>query len=194
VENKILDAAVALFGIQQFHEVRMEDIAARAKVGKGTLYRYFGDKDALFHALIERASREYRERLRRAAGCGGSARETLRRIVGMILVFWDERPQVLNLIQRSEVLRGAFPWAEERSETIRLFGQAMRAGTAQGEFAVDHPETAALLLAGGLRFLVLAGPRPRPVDLADRVLDAMLRPAPAVSAGPNARAAEDVSR
>ena len=52
--DKVLDAAARLFGTQRFHEVRMEDIAAEATVGKGTLYRYFNDKEELFVALLER--------------------------------------------------------------------------------------------------------------------------------------------
>src|SRR5262245_18615534 len=46
--DKMLNAAARLFGTQRFHEVRMEDIAAEAAVGKGTIYRYFSDKDELY--------------------------------------------------------------------------------------------------------------------------------------------------
>jgi hypothetical protein len=44
-----------------------------------------------------------------------------------------------------------------------------------------------------LRLLVLAGPKPRPVDLADRVLDAMLRPVVPGANGPAACAVEGVA-
>src|SRR5438132_288135 len=57
--DKMLDAAVALFGRRRFHEVRMDDIAAEAEVGKGTLYRYFTDKEELYLALLARSARQY---------------------------------------------------------------------------------------------------------------------------------------
>ena len=35
-----------------YHEVRMDDIAERAQVAKGTLYLHFKDKEALYRALM----------------------------------------------------------------------------------------------------------------------------------------------
>ena len=55
--EKILAAAAQLFATHRFHEARMEDIAALAEVGKGTLYRYFKDKEELYLALLQRATR-----------------------------------------------------------------------------------------------------------------------------------------
>ena len=57
--DKMLDAAVQLFGRRRFHEVRIDDIAAEAEVGKGTLYRYFTDKEELYVALLTRSARQY---------------------------------------------------------------------------------------------------------------------------------------
>ena len=51
----MLAAAARLFGSQRFHEVRMEDIAAEAAVAKGTLYRYFADKEQLYRAMLVRS-------------------------------------------------------------------------------------------------------------------------------------------
>jgi AcrR family transcriptional regulator len=61
--DKILRAAGQLFGTQRFHEVRMDDIAAQAEVSKGTLYRYFNDKEELFQALVTRSSEDILIRL-----------------------------------------------------------------------------------------------------------------------------------
>ncbi|HEV2812899.1 MAG TPA: helix-turn-helix domain-containing protein [Solirubrobacteraceae bacterium] len=48
---KIVEAAKAAFG-ERGLETQMEDVAKRACVGVGTLYRHFPTKDALVHALI----------------------------------------------------------------------------------------------------------------------------------------------
>ena len=42
----------------------MEDISAEADVGKGTLYRYFRDKEELYLALLSRAAEQIQERVR----------------------------------------------------------------------------------------------------------------------------------
>lgn len=49
----ILDAALAEFSAKGFAAARMEDIARRAGVAKGTLYLYFTDKSGLFSGLID---------------------------------------------------------------------------------------------------------------------------------------------
>src|SRR5579859_2300364 len=87
--DKMLDAAAQLFGTQRFHEVRMEDIAAEAAVGKGTLYRYFSDKEELYLALLERASQQILEKLKRLASDVEGARNKLNAIVAGILAFFD---------------------------------------------------------------------------------------------------------
>lgn len=46
-------AALALFVEKGFSATRLEDVAARAGVSKGTLYLYFDSKDALFKAVIQ---------------------------------------------------------------------------------------------------------------------------------------------
>lgn len=50
--QRIIDAAIQLFAERPYHEVRMDDIAERTKVAKGTLYLHFKDKEALFQALM----------------------------------------------------------------------------------------------------------------------------------------------
>jgi AcrR family transcriptional regulator len=51
----ILDAALTVFAERGFEAARLDDIAARAGIAKGTLYLYFADKEALFEALIRSA-------------------------------------------------------------------------------------------------------------------------------------------
>jgi AcrR family transcriptional regulator len=51
--SELTAAALALFVEKGFAATRLEDIAARAGVSKGTLYLYFGSKQALFKAAIQ---------------------------------------------------------------------------------------------------------------------------------------------
>lgn len=50
---ELLEAALGLFVEKGFTATRLEDVAARAGVSKGTLYLYFENKDALFKAVIQ---------------------------------------------------------------------------------------------------------------------------------------------
>jgi AcrR family transcriptional regulator len=56
--REILQAALEVFGEQGLAGARIDHIAARAGVGKGTLYHYFPGKDALFRELVRQTVRE----------------------------------------------------------------------------------------------------------------------------------------
>ncbi|MEI7804765.1 MAG: TetR/AcrR family transcriptional regulator [Hyphomicrobiales bacterium] len=48
----ILTAALAEFSAQGFTATRLDDVARRAGIAKGTIYLYFRDKESLFQELI----------------------------------------------------------------------------------------------------------------------------------------------
>ena len=50
--DEILAAALASFAERGFASTRLEDVAARAGISKGTLYLYFRSKDELFKAVV----------------------------------------------------------------------------------------------------------------------------------------------
>jgi AcrR family transcriptional regulator len=50
--GELIEAALEVFAVYGFAATRLEDIAARAGVTKGTIYLYFADKEALFEAVV----------------------------------------------------------------------------------------------------------------------------------------------
>ncbi len=61
--ERILCAAARLVGERGIDCVSMDDVAAEAGVGKGTLYRRFGDRSSLLRALIEEPERDFQDAL-----------------------------------------------------------------------------------------------------------------------------------
>ena len=51
--QEILEAALSVFAERGFAAARMDDIAERARVSKGTIYLYFESKESVFRALIQ---------------------------------------------------------------------------------------------------------------------------------------------
>src|SRR5271157_5062947 len=51
-QEAILKAALDVFSEHGFAAARLDDVAQRAGVAKGTLYLYFPDKEALFENLL----------------------------------------------------------------------------------------------------------------------------------------------
>lgn len=60
----ILDAAFETFKDQRFDAVKLDDIAAHAGVGKGTLYLYFKNKEDLFIKMALDGAEQMAERMK----------------------------------------------------------------------------------------------------------------------------------
>jgi AcrR family transcriptional regulator len=78
---RILDAAERLFAERGVEKVSMDEIAACAGVGKGTLYRRFGDRSGLAQALLDAREVEFQEAFVRGPaplGPGAPPQERLR--------------------------------------------------------------------------------------------------------------------
>jgi AcrR family transcriptional regulator len=57
LEQRILDAALEQFRLLGIRRSSIDDVARRARVGRATVFRRFGSKDALVHALVLREVR-----------------------------------------------------------------------------------------------------------------------------------------
>src|SRR5262249_37789581 len=74
--DQILVAAVELFAERGFHGTTVPDIATRAKVGAGTIYRYFPSKEALVNTLYQ----VHKERLAGVMMAGLDLEKPLRQV------------------------------------------------------------------------------------------------------------------
>lgn len=178
--DKILAAAARLFARQHFHEARMEDIAAAAEVGKGTLYRYFKDKEELYQALLDRAAEEMPPRLRAAVAAADGPRARLEAATAALMSYFREQPHLFDLIHHAEVtqrLGPDSPWQHARNETTACFQEIFAEGVEDGVFDVADAQVAMLLLLGGLRAVLRFGEGLSPRGLPRRIVYQFLSPA-----------------
>src|SRR2546425_9474024 len=77
----ILRAAETIFTRRDYHEVQMDDVAEACGVGKGTLYRYFPGKHALYFAVMFEGIERLRAELAAAVGTSEPAARKIRGIV-----------------------------------------------------------------------------------------------------------------
>ena len=86
--GRILDAAANLIDERGVEAVSMDDVAAAAGVGKGTLYRRFGDKAGLGVAILDARERDLQEAILRGPpplGPGAPPRERLHAFIDAYL-------------------------------------------------------------------------------------------------------------
>jgi AcrR family transcriptional regulator len=79
--RRILAAAAALIEEHGVAQVSMEAIAASAGVGKGTLFRRFGDRSGLVMALLDERTREFQDALIRGEPPLGPGAPPVERVV-----------------------------------------------------------------------------------------------------------------
>ena len=100
--GKILDAAERLFAEQGSGNVSMEAVAEAAGVGKGTVYRRFGDRATLARTLMDDRERRFQERCIRGEpplGPGAPAAERLAAFGEALLGLIDEHADLLLAIE-----------------------------------------------------------------------------------------------
>jgi TetR/AcrR family transcriptional regulator len=67
---EILTAAIKLFADKGFDRTTVEEIAGHANIGKGTVYLYFKNKEAIYRALIEKGLSDLERILTQSTGHG----------------------------------------------------------------------------------------------------------------------------
>jgi AcrR family transcriptional regulator len=97
---RILDAARKLMKKRALDQLCMDELAALAGVGKGTLYRRFEDKQALLLALLDDDERILQEDIR-ASYKKGAPREALLGLLDKLYAFHLEHAPVLAAAEAS---------------------------------------------------------------------------------------------
>lgn len=99
----VLDAAATLFREHGVAAVSMDAVAAAAGVGKGTLFRRFGDKAGLALALLDARERELQEAiLFGAAPLGPAEPASGKRLVAFVEAYLTYALDHLDLLRMSE--------------------------------------------------------------------------------------------
>jgi AcrR family transcriptional regulator len=100
--RRVLEAAAALFAERGVAAVTMDDVVAAAGVGKGTLYRSFGDKSGLAAALLDERERQLQAGIlhgRAPLGPGAPASGRLEAFVRAYLAYVAENLELVWMSQ-----------------------------------------------------------------------------------------------
>ncbi|HEY9536381.1 MAG TPA: TetR/AcrR family transcriptional regulator [Kiloniellaceae bacterium] len=95
---RILHAATEEFADKGYDGARVDEIAKQSDVNKNSLYHYFGSKEQLFVAVLERAYTTLRERQADLSIRGMAPEEGMRRLVEFNANIWIEMPELIRLL------------------------------------------------------------------------------------------------
>ena len=96
--NSILDAALKLFAEKGYYHTRMDDIAAEALLGKGTLYYYFRTKEELYFKLLKREEARLTEELSHHLNDNMNIEEFLITVVNFFIEYFSKHREYISIL------------------------------------------------------------------------------------------------
>jgi AcrR family transcriptional regulator len=124
---RVLAAAVKLFEERDAGCVSMDDVASAAGVGKGTLFRRFGDRAGLAQAVLDERERRFQEQVIRGPAPLGPGAPPVERLITFGEHVLDIRAQHLPLVLMAEDREARFrsgPFAFYRLHMTLLVREA----------------------------------------------------------------------
>ena len=126
-EERMLDAAEAVFGKHGFQAASMDEIARRSGITKALLYQYFGSKEGLYEACVERGRADLFEVLREAVTAAAPGRPQLAAFVNGYFDFVEENRGVWWLLYGEASSSAVNAMRRRNAELIaELFERALK--------------------------------------------------------------------
>ncbi|MFW6051263.1 MAG: TetR/AcrR family transcriptional regulator [Myxococcota bacterium] len=119
---RILEAATAEFARKGYDGARLRDVAEAAGVHHALLHHYFGDKEGLFRAVVERAFAAASSRAFEALRSTHDVQELTERYVETLVEFYAENPYLVQILHFASLDEGspAYAQCEEIGRDISL--------------------------------------------------------------------------
>lgn len=151
-QRRVLDAARRVIEQVGAEALTMDAVAAEAGVGKGTVFRRFGDRGSLLHALLDDEERQLQDRVLRGPPPLGPGALPLERLIAYGDVRLDHLARHGELLSAAESRGGPLPAGSTHPVEV-----AARLHVAHLLRSAGHPpESAAVLAAALLGFLCAA--------------------------------------
>ncbi|MCP4006014.1 MAG: TetR/AcrR family transcriptional regulator [bacterium] len=140
--RSILDAATSEFSVHGLAGARVDRLAAAAGLNKAMIYHYFGDKEGLYLAVLERAYAGIREAEAQLDWTDAPPAEAVRRLVHFTWDYFVAHPEFLSLLntenlQRARYVRRSEHVAHLQSSLVDGLRAVIARGEASGEFRRD---------------------------------------------------------
>jgi AcrR family transcriptional regulator len=176
--TEILEKAIQLFAARCYGGTDTQLLADELQVGKGTLYRYFQNKEELFLAAVEHILGEMRERIDAAIAAVADPLAVIRAGLLAYLTFFAEHPDYVELLIQERALfkdRGTPTYFQYRERNIQRWRDLYCGLMAEGRLRIMPPEritdVVSDLVYGTMCANYFAHRDPDPVQQVEAILD-----------------------
>ncbi|MCC7045672.1 MAG: TetR family transcriptional regulator [Alphaproteobacteria bacterium] len=137
--ERILEAATAEFAASGLGGARVDAIAHRAAVNKRMIYHYFGSKEDLFLAVMERTYEHIRRRESELNLAAMAPVAAMRKLVKFTFNYFSENPHFVTLLNSENLHRARHIRRSARVEAINspvvsALSRLLARGRAEGVF------------------------------------------------------------
>ena len=135
VRQAVMEAALALATERGFQKVSMSDVAVRAGITRATLYKYFGDVDAIFREWHRATLHDHLGRVAEIANGEGDPAAKLAEILETyaLTVFRHHGSRFASMLHLQDHVRRA------EEHLIGILAELVGAGARSGQFRRDIP-------------------------------------------------------
>ena len=134
---------VSAFSTTALRKTTIDEIAADASIGKGTVYLYFETKEAILFTLAREVKRNVTDQMRAIAGCLASPEEKLRRmLLASVLSVHDvaqvtvHGSELVNELLSPRLMECGQP---ERAAQLEILTATLEEGVQKGTFELPCP-------------------------------------------------------
>lgn len=157
----ILQAAEIEFANRGFARARLEDIAKPVRITRAAIIYHFGEKKALYAAVLEAAFTALAERISAALEADAPHAERVERLIGAWVDYAAERPTLARLFMR-EVADSPRELAPELRQLVdpmfSVVTEGIEKGQKEGAFRDVDPVLVVSILAGATMWFVTDAP------------------------------------
>jgi TetR/AcrR family transcriptional regulator len=162
--RRLLAAARAAFAAKGLAGARVDEIARAAGINKQLVYHYFGSKDGLYLAVLERVYAEIREQERALSLEHLPPDEAMARLIAFSFDYLAEHPDFIALLndengQSGRHLAKSHRMHEMNSPLIALIRQTLRNGAENGIFRDDMDALQLYISIAGLAYFYFSNNR-----------------------------------
>ena len=152
--KEIIRIAAQLFSEKSYHDVTIDEIAAKVGVAKGTIYLYFKSKERLYLEILENGFEAIESLIEKEIAKSDPAPEKLKKVLMLIFGFYRQNLDVLRILSRDEthLIREHYRFTEQwRHRRVKLYEKILEKGVKEGSFRLINTKLTALIIFGLVR-------------------------------------------
>ena len=159
-KDLIIRAAKILFGRFGWNKTTVDEIARKARIGKGTIYHYFDSKEDIFAEVVEEENRFFREKIEKSIRQVDHPGDKLRSYMLTKMRYTSEMADIPGIGSKDEYL-DYLPFMEvarkkNYEEEIRIVRQILELGVDMGVFRIEDFNLTTLVIVSFMKGLEIS--------------------------------------